>query len=106
MIFTIETRDLKILDIHNNNISAYSNKHNYKYIFFNDYKNNLELPVYWWKIQCMLEMLNNSEYEYILWLDSDAFFTDFDVPLETLKHLYWTRYVYYNKSILRWSIFN
>ena len=32
----------------------------------------------------MLEMLNNSEYEYILWLDSDAFFTDFDVPLETL----------------------
>lgn len=84
LIFTIETRDLKIVDIHNKNITEYSKKHNYNYIFLNNYKNNLELPVYWWKIQCMLDNLNSGKYDYVLWLDSDAFFVDDKIPLESL----------------------
>ena len=84
LICSIETRKLKIVDIHNENVNKYAQKHNYKYIFVNDYKNNLELPVYWWKIQFILDMLNTNNYEYVLWLDSDAFFTDTEIPLESL----------------------
>ena len=86
LIFTIENRDLKIVDIHNKNIAEYSDKHNYKYFFSNKYKNkSLELPVYWWKLQYMLDVLNNEEkYDYFLWLDSDAFFVDLEIPLESL----------------------
>lgn len=86
LIFTIETRDLKIVDIHNKNISEYSDIHNYKYVFLNNYKNkSIELPVYWWKLQYMLDLLNNEEeYDYFLWLDSDAFFVDYTIPLESL----------------------
>lgn len=99
LIFTIETRDLKILDIHNKNISDYAEKHNYKYIFIKDYKNSLELPVYWWKIQCMLDYLNSNKYDYVLWLDSDAFFIDYEIPLESLLEMSPESSIYIGKDL-------
>lgn len=100
LIITIETRDLKILDIHNKNVLDYSNKHNYKYIFLKNYKNDLELPVYWWKIQSVLDILNNNieEYDYVLWLDSDAFFVDDEIPLESLIDKYPNYSIYIGKD--------
>ena len=87
IIGTIETRKLKILDIHNKNVSDYAKKYNYKYIFTDNYKNNLELPVYWKKIQFIFEILQNEDCDYVLWLDSDAFITDDTIPLESLIEL-------------------
>tara|TARA_B100000963_G_scaffold315412_1_gene294519 strand:- start:17 stop:682 length:666 start_codon:yes stop_codon:yes gene_type:complete len=61
---------------------AYCLKNNY------DYKCFYEIPDYlknrhpaWCKIHYLLEMLKQ-EYEYIFWIDADAFFCNFDMKIE------------------------
>lgn len=69
-IITLETRDLPIVDIHNRSLEAYADLCDYDYIFMKQYHNELQLPVYWKKLQVVRDLL--PFYDYVLWLDSDT----------------------------------
>lgn len=86
-IVTLETRKLDYLDTHNDNIQNYCNLHNYKYLFYDNYNNTLELPIYWKKIQLVLELLNSNVYNYVMWLDSDTMICDPDIKIENIINL-------------------
>jgi hypothetical protein len=103
IIYTIETRDIKINKIHNYNVNQYSLKHGYTYYFFDKYENKLDLPIYWWKLQSMLDIFKNNNCDYVLWLDSDAFFVDNDVSLESLIELSADSSIFIG---IDWSILN
>jgi hypothetical protein len=84
---TIETRDNKMTKIHNNSLKKYSNKYGYKYTFLNDYKNELVLPIYWYKIQCIKDMLQDNSIDYLVWLDSDTFIVNEKIKIEDIINL-------------------
>lgn len=87
-LFTIETRPLDLVSIHNKNLEEYAKNHGYKYVFLNSYKNKLILPVYWQKLQCMLDMMEKyPDYDYFVWLDSDSIISHPEIPLEYLIDL-------------------
>jgi len=90
LIITLETRNLDYLDLHNESVQKYCDMHGYTYLFQTDYKNDLELPIYWKKIQIVLDHL--PYYDYVVWLDSDSMITKYSTPLESVIDL--------NKSIL------
>lgn len=99
LLFTIETRSLDLVPIHNKNLEDYARKHNYKYIFMNQYKNKLILPIYWQKLQCMLDMIKTyPQYEYIMWLDSDSIISHTEIPLEYLIELSPTSSIFIGKD--------
>lgn len=61
----------KLIKINEN----YCKKYNFDYIFKSTYDGNI--PVYWMKVKIITDMLNNkSKYKAIIWLDSDAVFTN------------------------------
>jgi ABC-type sugar transport system permease subunit len=86
-IVTIETRKMKLLDLHNKNISDYVKLHNYRYIFKDNYQS--ELPLYWWKLQVILEIFNEygKDVDYVMWMDSDTIICHPEIPLELLLNL-------------------
>ena len=84
IIFTIENRVLSLLLEHNTNVQAYANMHGYTYHFFDTYKNELQLPVYWWKVQKMLEYIETSNLDYVMWMDSDTIVCQNTFRLEEL----------------------
>jgi hypothetical protein len=73
-IVTIETRNLKYNNPHNKSFTNYAIKHGYTYEFLNDYKDpSVKLPVYWWKIQYLLNLLKKDKsLKYVVWADSDT----------------------------------
>jgi hypothetical protein len=85
-IITMENRDSlkELVSIHNKSVYDYSQKHGYEYYFKSDYNSEDNLPVYWWKIQYMKDMLDADKWDYILWLDSDVVITRPEIPLEKL----------------------
>ena len=42
---------------------------------------NLERPYAWNKIQILLNEMKNSNYDYILWIDADAYFNRYDIDI-------------------------
>jgi hypothetical protein len=52
---------------------SYCKNHNIDYIFTNEYDNNI--PVYWMKVKIITDLINNTNYKGIIWLDTDAVFT-------------------------------
>ncbi len=83
-LVTLETRPSNMLNLHNKNIQKYADKHGYTYIYLNDYKNNLKLPIYWKKLQLLKEIMENTNYDYIVWLDSDTIIIEDDIRLESI----------------------
>jgi hypothetical protein len=81
-ITTLETRKLDYLELHNLNLDNYCKRHNYTYLFKDIYNNDLNLPIYWKKIQLVLELLNSDKYDYVMWMDSDTIICDNDIKLE------------------------
>jgi len=81
IVSTLETRDLKCLDLHNKTVQYWCDKHGYTYDFRNKYNNELKLPIYWQKLQLIQDILN-SDCEYVLWLDSDTIICHPEIPLE------------------------
>jgi hypothetical protein len=70
---------------HNKNIEEYCNKHkNIKYQFTNNTTKN----VYWNKIYLVLEKLMTNEYDYILWMDTDAIFVNQDIDIRNIFLLF------------------
>jgi hypothetical protein len=94
-IITYDNRStVKYLKLHNMSVDNYAKKHGYTYIYENKYKNSLQLPVYWQKLQFFQDVLATGKYDYVLWLDSDTLITHPEVPLEYL--IYFSK----NASIL------
>ena len=56
------------------NHNCYAKKHGYSYLCINKFYPNLQKP-YFFKISAVKEVLPN--YEWVVWLDNDTFFTDF-----------------------------
>jgi hypothetical protein len=83
-LVTLETRPSNMLNMHNKNIKKYADKHGYTYIYLNDYKNDLKLPIYWKKLQLLKELMENTNYDYIVWLDSDTIIIEDDIRLESI----------------------
>lgn len=84
-IVTLETRDLTLLYYHNKNVEEYAKKYNYTYIFLKEYENDLALPIYWKKIQLVLDVFQqNKDIEYVIWMDSDTMICHPEIPLEYL----------------------
>jgi hypothetical protein len=72
-IVTLETREMKeLLSIHNNSFMNYANYHGYKYIFFDKYESLKNLPIYWQKLEILLEILKDKNNDYVMWVDSDT----------------------------------
>lgn len=84
VITTLETRKLDYLELHNVNLEKYCKLHDYTYLFKDIYNNELNLPIYWKKIQLVLELLNSDKYEYVMWMDSDTIICDMDIKLENI----------------------
>jgi len=83
-IITLETRNSDMLSIHNNNVKEYCKLHDYVYIFKNKYENELKLPIYWKKLQFVNDVLENNDFDYVLWLDSDTLIIDKTISLESI----------------------
>lgn len=86
-IISIENRKIDLLDLHNKNVKEYANMHNYQYIFLDSYENTLDLPVYWWKLQAIDDLLKYNNFDYVLWLDTDANICHKHIPLEYMIEL-------------------
>lgn len=83
IIVTLETRDLDLLKLHNKSVMDYSQTHSYNYIYLKEYENQLKLPIYWKKIQLVLDLLeSNPESDYVMWMDSDTMVCQPEIPLE------------------------
>lgn len=72
-IVTLETRKMEeLLSIHNESFMKYANYHGYKYIFVDKYESEKKLPVYWQKIEILLDLLKDKNNDYVMWVDSDT----------------------------------
>jgi hypothetical protein len=81
-IVTLETRRSDLCVAHNKNMQEYADRHGYTYIFMKEPVS--ELPIYWQKLEVILQVLDTGLYSWVLWMDSDAFFINLSIPLETL----------------------
>jgi hypothetical protein len=98
-VLTYESRNLpKLLQLHNQNMRQYCAKYNYDYIFTNKYDNQLQLPVYWKKLQLVKDLLSNRYYDYVLWMDTDAFFLDLNKKIESIINLSPTSSIFIGKD--------
>ena len=86
----------ELIEIHKDNLKNYARKHNYTYLFLNKYENKLDLPVYWKKIQIVKDLLN--DYDYVLWMDTDAFVIRQNIPLEYIISLTPSKSIFIGKD--------
>jgi hypothetical protein len=83
-IVTLETRESNMLSLHNKNVREYCELYGYTYIFRNSYENVLKLPIYWQKLQLVKDILENHNFEYVFWFDSDTLIIDDTICLESI----------------------
>lgn len=97
-IVSHSTLDIKYIDTAIDNHKRYAKKHGYDYIFRNNlitvkyvnpkrHSKVFQNGLYWQKIQAVKDALE-SGYEWVLWIDPDALFTDFDTRIEDLLSQY------------------
>jgi len=99
LLTTLETRDIPILKPHNDTVNYYAKKHGYKYIFKNNYENELNLPIYWKKLQLLKELMENYKtVDYFIWLDSDSIITHPEIPIEYLLERGETKSIFIGKD--------
>ena len=64
---------------------SYCDKHEYSFIFYDSYQNlETKYPPYWLKIKIVLDILKNNQYDYVMWIDSDACFYNLTVKIENI----------------------
>lgn len=66
-------------DLQNRNIN-YAKYHNYTYICETQ---KASISPYWMKVEITLRYLKEGQFDYILWMDSDACVYDFCIPVES-----------------------
>lgn len=68
---------------------AYARMHNYDFIFFSKYPGDQDcMPPYWLKVQIVADVLKSGKYDYVMWIDSDAYVVDTHVRIERLFEVF------------------
>ena len=90
LIISFDNRnELKYLDFHNNNITKYCEKWpNVDYEFINKFTNECKKNVYWYKLYLMKEKLKTSNYDYIMWIDTDAIIVKDNISIQEILNSY------------------
>jgi hypothetical protein len=84
-IITFENRKGdEYVDLHNKNITAYCDKWNYKYLFYDQCAHN----VYWCKMYLVLDALKSGNYDYVMWMDSDSIIKNDTMSLDSIVNKY------------------
>lgn len=84
LILSTDDRDnLEYINYHKKSLTNYSNKHGYTFLFEKPCTN---LPVYFCKFQRILDLMNTSNYDYYIWIDSDTIVNKkfVEYPLENM----------------------
>ncbi|CAF0952179.1 unnamed protein product [Didymodactylos carnosus] len=73
-IITYENRHtLWYLDRFKEINQRYCDYHGYKYIFYDSYSGENDMPPYWIKVKILYDLIvSNNGYDYLMWIDSDA----------------------------------
>ena len=77
VISAYDKRFSKIGKISEKNFKKYANKFSFDCEIYK-IKNFNERPPAWYKIKILIDNLENKNYDYILWIDSDAFFCRYE----------------------------
>jgi hypothetical protein len=74
----------KFLDLSTSINNTYCEKYGYSYKYI-EYKKDVA-PPFWLKVICLRDLINEhfNEYDFIMYLDCDAVFYDFEMRLETI----------------------
>jgi hypothetical protein len=84
-IITFENRkNAEYIDLHNKNVSAYCDKWNYKYLFYDHCIHN----IYWCKMYYVLDALKTGNYDYVMWMDSDSIIKNTNISLDSIVNKY------------------
>ena len=86
LIISFDNRNnLKYLKNHNYNIQNYCNKwKNIDYFFTNKCTKN----IYWCKLYLIREKLQINNYDYVMWMDSDAIIINNNISLQKIVNSY------------------
>jgi hypothetical protein len=60
----------------------YAEKHGYTFVMF--YDTMTDRAPQWCKIQVLNKLLDTDMYDYIFWIDADAFFNNFDIGIQKI----------------------
>lgn len=73
-ILTFETRKGGYIQIHDENIKSYCQRHGYSYIRKSvcDFPEAHPHNVYWCKFLLLRQLILSNRYDYVMWLDSDS----------------------------------
>ena len=86
LLFSFDNRkNLSYLKLHNQQLELYAKKwNNVKYEFIDKCSKNM----YWCKMYFMLNRLKSNNYDYVMWLDSDAIITNLNNSIQKIFELY------------------
>jgi len=86
LIISFDNRkNLNYLEDHNKNVMQYIKKHKgIEYKFFDKTDKN----VYWVKIYLLRDWLITSKYDYVMWMDTDAMFVNYNIDLKYVLGLF------------------
>lgn len=85
LIITYDNRtNLPYIKMHNDNLNEYCEKWNFTYKFYNKCEHN----TYWCKIYMLLDELNNADYDYVMWMDSDTYIFNKNINLSDIFNRY------------------
>jgi hypothetical protein len=84
LFVTFDNRNNEYIFIHNKNITEYAKKWGYDYKFLNQCDDN----VYWCKIKIVLSELQNDNYDYVIWMDSDSSIKKDFIDINDIINLY------------------
>jgi len=83
-VVTYEDRmDNEYYRIHKYNVKQYCDRNEYSY-FKNEFDNQecASKSPYWYKIEQCMRVLQSDQYDYVLWMDSDAVFVNLENRIE------------------------
>jgi len=78
-IITAENRNEKYIQLHDRSLNEYCSIHRYDYIRLDNCPKE-EASTYWCKIHKIKNLISN--YDYVIWLDSDTIIVNKNIPVE------------------------
>jgi len=82
LIITAEDRNDDYIKYHDINFKKYCKLHDYIYLRLDNCSKE-ESSTYWCKIHKVKKALENTEFDYVMWADSDTIITDLNVSLDS-----------------------
>lgn len=70
------------IEDHDKNMQKYCNLWGYDYI--RKYDKPDDISVYWYKVQLVRDVLSSNQYDYVMWIDTDAIISDYSRDLSDI----------------------